>query len=635
MSTKIACDECDKKFETPTELQQHLELDHQMDADEALQRHPELMESATGTVADEQPEVTFSEDEVSAGENSSENTEPDLPDEETTDEVGVTYDEEPVDVSETDRKNKPNDSGEEVPSGEPVENGGVSVSQESVDVSPSTTGSDPSRTREAPEPNVSSDGPTGDSESVRAVDQDGHLDQFDADRNYRWFLFGVGGCGGNLIDSVILRSETIRNGAMDLDDAWPEAVRGIATVNTNSADELDGTYYAQTYRSKDARDIAREYKIGPDGIEGAGAVEKIGSQAAQWTFEQAEDDFAGVQWGGAADHSRISSAQAVIFLHSAVKGTGTGATPVIAQELDAAVGDNNIGEQFDMLNTGLTKFSVSVLPDSSADKLEISNGIVGFARLAKQVDAIIPFDNKNLDETPDSLRVNIEGTDNYQVHKYRERNEILVSFLETFAFSGVRKGGDEESVMGGDGFDLEDAYNPARVLYAGGGNDMAVVMAPAYGEIRTGSGEFTQQALESLVTNTLTEGKLVDFDHETGWGGAFLFETPQSQHKQVEQVVNRHFDGIVERPEHLNTGEDAVEGDQMFPTRTQYLFRSDIDSVRLWALIYNPEMSRLTQWRNWGERHRGGPQQYQQRLDEKWDEIESVFTLLGRKNLEQ
>lgn len=629
MSTKITCDECGKEFETPTDLHQHLELNHQMGADEALQRHPVLMESATGTVADEQPEVTFPENDMSAGES----TGPEVPDEETTDEVSATFSEEPVDVSGTNRDGKTNDAGEEPASEGPAETEGVSVSQESVDMSPSTSGSDPSRTREAPDPNVSSGETTEDSESVRAVDQDGHLDQFDADRNYRWFLFGVGGCGGNLIDSVILRSETLRNGAMELDDAWPEAVRGIATVNTNSADELDGTYYAQTYRSKDARDIAREYKIGPDGIEGAGAVEKIGSQAAQWTFEQAEDDFAGLQWGGAADHSRISSAQAVIFLHSAVKGTGTGATPVIARELDAAVGDNNI--DLDMLNTGLTKFSVSVLPDSTADELETSNGIVGFARLAKQVDAIIPFDNESLDETPDSLRANIEGTSNYQVHKYRERNEILVSFLETFAFSGVRKGGDEDSVMGGDGFDLEDAYNPARVLNTDDGNDMAVVMAPAYGEIRTGSGEFTQQALESLVTNTLTEGKLVDFDHETGWGGAFLFETPQSQHKQVEEVVNRHFDDIVERPEHLNTGEDAVEGDQMFPTRAQYLFRSDIDSVRLWALIYNPEMSRLTRWRNWGERHRGGPQQYQQRLDEKWDEIESVFSLLGRKNLER
>lgn len=633
MSTKIACDECEKEFETPTELHQHLELDHQMDSDEALQRHPELMESATGTVADEQPEVTFPEDEVSAGENSSENTGPEVPDGETTDEVGVTYDEEPVDVVGTPNDDGTSDSGEETSTEGSTEDGGVSVSQESVDMSPSASGGNRSRSGEGPEPNVSGGEPTEESESVRAVDQDGHLDQFDADRNYRWFLFGVGGCGGNLIDSVILRSETLRNGGMELDDAWPKAVRGVATTNTNSADELNGTYYAQEYRTKDARDVAREYKIGPDGIEGAGAVEQIGSQAAQWTFDQAEDDFAGLQWGGAADHSRINGAQAVIFLHSAVKGTGTGATPVIAQELDAAVDNNET--PYDLLNTGLTSFSVSVLPDSTADELETSNGIVGFARLAKEVDAIIPFDNENLDETPDSLRANIEGTDNYQVHKYRERNEILVSFLETFAFSGVQKGGDEGSVMGGDGFDLEDAYNPARVLNTDDGNSMAVVMAPAYGEIRTGSGEFTQQALESLVTNTLTEGKLVDFDHETGWGGAFLFETPQSQHKQVEKVVNRHFDDIVERPEHLNTGEDAVEGDQMFPTRAQYLFRSDIDSVRLWALIYNPEMSRLTRWRNWGERHRGGPQQYQQRLDEKWDEIESVFSLLGRKNLEQ
>lgn len=633
MSTKITCDECGKEFETPTDLHQHLELDHQMESDEALQRHPELMDSATGTIADDQPEVTFPGEDVSAAENSGVDAEPEEPDEATSDEGGVTYDEEPVDTSGIDPNKGTNDTGDEAPGKAPAD-GGVSVSRESVDASPDASERDLSGTSGAAEPNTSGGESSGATESVRAVDQDGHIDQFDADQNYRWFLFGVGGCGGNLIDSVILRSETLRDGSMELDDAWPEAVRGVATVNTNSADELDGTYYAQEYRSKDARDIAREYKIGPDGIEGAGAVEVIGSQAAQWTFQQTENDFAGLQWGGAADHSRINTAQAVIFLHSAVKGTGTGATPVIAQELDAAVGDNSI-DDLPMLNPGLTSFSVSVLPDSTADDLETSNGIVGFARLAKQVDAIIPFDNENLDGIPDSLRANIEGTNNYQVDKYRERNESLISFLETFAFSGVRKGGDEDSVMGGDGFDLEDAYNPARVLKTGEGNNLAVVMAPAYGKIRTGSGEFTEQSLESLVTNTLTEGKLVDFDHETGWGGAFLFETPQSQHKQVETVVNRHFDDIVERPEHLNTGEDAMEGDQMFPTRTQYLFRSDIDSVRLWALVYNPEMSRLEQWRNWAESHRGGPQQYQQRLDKKWDEIESVFSLLGRKNLEQ
>lgn len=623
MSTEISCDECEKSFESEDDLLAHLKTEHGMGTEEAREQHPALGPSVSNV--DDQPEVTFGEIDASDTESG-----------ETADEPAVaTLREEQTDGSE----DQPTEDAASRPDGPVVEEepvgSGVSVGEEPVDgPSEAPADSPPSET------NATRDAPPEESasESVSGVDGDGHLDRLETDQDYRWFLFGVGGCGGNLIDSVILRSETLRDGPTELNDAWPEAVRGVATVNTNTADELVGTYYAQEYRSTDARTVAERYSIGPDGVQGAGAVEQIGAEAGEYTFAESDSAFAGDVWGAAAAHPRIDSAQAVIFLHSAVKGTGTGATPVIARELDGTVGTDPGGPgelNFDMLNTGLTKFSMPVLPDSTDDELERANGILGFARLAQQVDAVVPFDNENLSEAPDSLRVTIEGTDDYQLHKYRERNEMLVSFLETFAFSGVQKGGNEDSVMGGDGFDLEDAYNPARTLNTGGGDDMAVVMAPAYGAIRTGSGQFTRQALENLVTNTLTEGKLVEFSHETGWGGAFLFETPQSELNRVEGVVNRHFEEIVRRPEHLDTGEDAVEGAQMFPTREQYVSRSDIDSVRLWALVYNPEMPRLSRWRNWAERHRSGPQQYQQRLNEKWDEIESVFSVLGRENLER
>lgn len=616
MTDKIECLRCGHECESEHTLVDHYQAEHGEDPQQVQEHHPLV----------DQQDVDEYQSEGEYQSNINIDASVDL------DEVSDDF--ETVDEASEESKG-PDVTVDSVPT-ESVssDEGAASPVEQSDDPGESSeTSDDPtSFFEEETEPDDSSEQTVPSADNSDNFSVGGRLDTVETDRDYKWFLFGVGGCGGNLVDAVILRSETLKDGREGLHDAWPDAVRGIATVNTNTADELLGTYYAQEYRDRSARNVAEDHGLGPDGVQGAGAVEQIGAEAAEWTFNRDELDFAGNYLGRAADIDRINDAQAVIFLHSAVKGTGTGATPVIASELDAALGSS--GENgFSMLNTGLTKFSVSVLPDQTADVQEKCNGIVGFSRLAQQIDAIIPIDNKSLEDPPDNLRVSIDGGEQYQFHNHRDRNRMLMSFLETFTLSGVRMGGDTDGMMRGDGFDLEDAYNPARNLRAGDGSDMAVVMAPAYGILRTGGRKFDRDGLSNLVTNTLTEGKLVDFDHTTGWGGAFLVEAPQEQDDHVRSVFDRHFDEIIERPEHLNTREDVTDSPQMFPTRQQYAFRTDIDSIRLWALVYNPEIPRISQWRDWAEKHREGQQNYQKRLDDKWDEIESLFDVLGRENL--
>ena len=584
MKPETKCEECGKEFDSPKDLEVHLDLDH--DGNHLAEMDKLPTEQAQGEDDSDDDEIITDVEQQNVNDQS---------------ETRANSDSGSTDRPEPSAR----DSSEEASSAQYSDT--------------STTGANGS-IKEG---------------SEKGVSLNGYLDKAD-EAQAKWFLFGVGGCGGNLIDSVILRSETIRNNEQGLRNLWPRALRGLASVNSNNTEELYQTHYVQEYRDDDPETVSALNSVGPPSIPGGGAVYAAGEELAEWVFEQDKKDFAGDKWGKAASHRRISDAQAVIFFHSSVKGTGSGATPVIANALDEALSPDEDWD-LDLVDPTATKFSISVLPSSGCGGLERSNGLVGFARLIKTMDAVIPVDNENLVNARaanESISVKIDGTEGYQLHKHRKANETLVSFLETFTFASIAGG--EDATIQGDGFDPTDAYRPARFLYTDSESQdkttPAVVMAPAYGTIKTGRNKFNETALNNLVINTLTEGKLIDFDHTTAWGGSFVIEAPTDHSDHIKTVCDQHFQDTIKTPEILNIDSDGAEEGQMFPTRRYDIYRDDIDTVRMWALIYNPEMKRLNKWRDWAESHRDGPEEYQVQLRNRWDEIEDLFTLLGRKN---
>lgn len=480
-----------------------------------------------------------------------------------------------------------------------------------------------------------------DAEEEESVEIDGLLDNEDGQK---WYLFGVGGCGSNLLDAIITRVEYLDEADEELRDAWQRAVHGVVALNTNNRVELANTYFAQEYVGEPEK-VAKDYSIGPEKKQGGGGIEWAGDELAKWTFDNDGREFAGTKWGPRASWYRVDSAQAVVFLHSSVKGTGAGSTPRIAQELSDVTGGDY---DFDIVqDEGVTKFDFSVLPEG--DDLEPTkkhNGLVGLARAVQQMDAVIPLDNENLREADPKLRSNIavEETDGYQVSSHLPENEVFISLFETLSFATVGKGGGETRTVQGEGFDPEDAINPATGMLPAddwnatpesGSNvellldDIGILMAPAFGRYDPRGEPFSKRMLRQLVGNAFTTGKLVEFDQSTAWGGTFLFEAPADRKDEIRDIVGEHLRPILADPSNLDFDpEESID----VPTPERFVFREGMDDVRLWALLYNPQFGWVNDWYDWAEEKRGNGDRLGERMADCWPQVESLKAIMGRES---
>lgn len=466
------------------------------------------------------------------------------------------------------------------------------------------------------------------SDEQTGVQVDGFLDE--STGREKWFAIGIGGCGGNLVDGLILRAETLRQHEdHPLSNAWEGAIRGLAVVNADANSELASTHFAQEYKQRDASAVADNYKIGPPEVQGSGNVERRGDALAAWTLDQDESDFGGSQWGDALNPYRIDQAQGVMLFHSAVKGTGTGASPTIAKRLNEEVLSSSDDLGLDFVEAS-SVFSSVILPSiGNLDGIEKRNGLVGMARLANEIDAILPFDNENLRNAPDELRVPIPGTEGYQMANHQAENEMLISFLETMSLTSAAPG-DNNPQDTGDQVDVQDIYNPAKDLLPRNQDLPAIILAPVYGHIDPGD-TFDSDHLEELVSQALFHGKLVDFDHQTAWGGAFLVAQSGEYGDQISQVGKHNLRDILAKEEYLNFDVDGEGG--VIPTSDYYIKIPGIDGVRLCAVLYNPRMPRIESWRDWADSRRGTDNAFGERLTKIWEDVEDLFELLGRENM--
>ncbi|QCS41038.1 cell division protein FtsZ [Natrinema versiforme] len=454
----------------------------------------------------------------------------------------------------------------------------------------------------------------------------------DSSYGKKWFLIGVGGAGNNLLDAVLLRRETLSENNERRARIWEGGLAGYGALNTNVS-ELEQTYYAQEENDYSRNDLLPNCIIGSGRHDYAGAGYRwdIGRQLMEADFEGDADPFR-ERWDMRTDH--IKDSQAVMFVHSVTKGTGCGATPVLAEKLRTEVlADETIVPK--------PLFSSVVIPSEGTEYSEYGgrakvNGVVGLARTSRAVDAIIPFDNNRLENVQADIRPRIDRLEEYNPPQYTEINRPLVAFLEAFTMSSVPQFLDRDATMSimGDVFDPADSFRPVEDKYQLNPDvsfTPAVILAPVLGRSRANA--IDRSKLEILVRNALFQNKLAEFDPTTAWGGTFLaYGPPEKMDDVSEFVADGTLTEIISGEEFLDAGD--VSGIETVDVHVKQLVTPDLDDVYLWGTLWNPEMPSLSDMYDQAQRlKQEGNSEQAENVREEWDAVEALFSSLGRENM--
>ena len=448
----------------------------------------------------------------------------------------------------------------------------------------------------------------------------------------KWYLIGVGGAGNNILDAVLLRRETLETNNERRARIWQGGLSGYGLLNTNVS-ELEQTYYAQEEKEYSRNDLLPNCIIGfgEHDYAGAGYRWDLGRDLATADFANDANPFA-ERWDLKPDG--LQGSQAVMFVHSVTKGTGCGATPVLAERIRETVFDDDF-----VLSKPL--FSSIVIPSEGTEYSQFGgrakvNGVVGLARAARTVDAIIPFDNNRLEDVGADIRPRIDRLSEYNPPQYVEVNKPLVAFLEAFTMSSVPQFLDRDATMSikGDVFDPADSFRPVQDKYPRDPDrefTPAVVLAPVLGRSRANS--FDASKLELLVRNALFQNKLAEFDPTTAWGGTFLVYGPESKMQDVSALIS---DGtmadIIGDEQFLDAGRSS--GIEAVDIHLKQLVTPYLDDVYLWGTLWNPKMPSIESMYDHAlTLKQEGNTQQAENVRDVWDEVEALFSCLGRENM--
>lgn len=448
-------------------------------------------------------------------------------------------------------------------------------------------------------------------------------------RGKKWYMIGVGGAGNHILDALLLRRETLARNNNALASVWEGGLAGYLSLNTNVA-ELGGTYYAQVDKGYDADQVRKNGIIANKVHDGSGAGRRwtVGRDLMDWEFEGEQNPIFDRRWP--VDEQHIKGAQAIMFIHSVTKGTGCGATPVMARKLREEVlqGDSIVPKPM---------LSAVVVPQASeTGSGEMIRGVVGMSMMSQAAEGIIPFDNAHLAEQVGERRneqIDIQDIEAYNPDAYVDINHVIVEFLEAFTMSSTISP-EAESVVSGETFDVMDSFGPVLEKYRVDPDreyDPAVIMAPAVGRSRATS--FDRSTLELLANSTLKQGTLAEFDPATAWGGTFLIYGPEDAMEEIAPLVN---DGVLREvlgsEEFLDS--DAVEGAASIDIYTDQLVVPHVDNVHLWGLLWNPKLPPLERMYEYAKRRKEeGTAREAQTIQDIWHLIEPLFGSLGRENM--
>lgn len=479
-------------------------------------------------------------------------------------------------------------------------------------------------------------GPASTDESARVVsDASGTEtpsdDLMDDAYGKKWFLIGVGGAGNNILDAILLRRATLEENNERRARIWQGGLAGYGLLNTNVS-ELEQTYYAQEEKGYSRNDLLPNCIIGfgEHDYAGAGYRWDLGRDLIEADFADGADPFQ-ERWDLKGE--RIQDSQAVMFIQSVTKGTGCGATPVLAEKLREKVIDDGIVSK--------PLFSSVVIPSKGTQYSEFGgrakvNGVVGLARTSRTVDAIIPFDNRRLEDVGADIRPRIDRLEEYNPPQYVEVNKPLVAFLEAFTMSSVPQFLDRDATMAikGDVFDPADSFRPVQDKYQRDPDrdfSPAVVLAPVLGRSRANT--FDKSKLELLVRNALFQNKLAEFDPTTAWGGTFLVYGPEGKMQEVSELIgDGTLAGIIGDEQFLDAGH--ANGIESVDIHIKQLVTPYLDDVYLWGTLWNPEMPSIESMYDHAlTLKQEGNSEQSERVREVWDEVEALFSCLGRENM--
>ncbi|MEZ3115907.1 cell division protein FtsZ [Halobaculum sp. MBLA0147] len=448
----------------------------------------------------------------------------------------------------------------------------------------------------------------------------------------KWFMIGVGGAGNNILDAVLLRRDTLASSDESRARIWNGGLAGYGLLNTNIA-ELEETYYATELKDYSRNDLLSNAIIGlgVHDYAGMGYRWDNGEEVAAADFADEKDPFR-ERWD--MTKPDVRDAQAVMMIHSVTKGTGCGSTPVIAEKIrnEVLTGDYIVDKPL---------LSSVVIPSQGSNQSELGgrakvNGVVGLARIAQSVDAIVPFNNRLLEEASADITPRISGLSRYTTERFAQLNKPLVAFLEAFTMSSTPGLIDRDATKSikGDVFDVADGFKLVEDKYPRSMDDdrrPAVVLAPALGRLRLD--DITESKLELLAQQTINQNRLADFDPSTAWGGNFIVYGPPEKMADVSTHVD---DGtlhdILRRPSLLDA--DAVQGVGSVDIQVYQIVTPHVDDLHMWGTLWNPEMPSLANMYDHAERlQMEGNNRRAEQVEAVWDDVEALFECLGRDGL--
>lgn len=446
----------------------------------------------------------------------------------------------------------------------------------------------------------------------------------------KFSIFGVGGAGNHILDAFLMRRDTLDDRNSRLVRAWEGGIQTYIPLNTNNSEVL-GTYYAQRDQSLDRTAAVQRCVLGFDNMTGQGAGEDpiAGIERVESDIDNAPDHTF-TRWP--FTDGDVDRAQAGLFLHSVVKGTGTGATPPLARYIR-----DDVLEREGRYDTPMVSFTI--LPnerrvEQARSSKYAENCGFGFGRMATEVDLIIPFGNMRLERVAGDITPDIDGIEDFG-HGHGELNRPLVQFAEAFMLTSNAEMVDMDATSspgqnrgfggGDDGFDVPDAFRPVADVYPldeiGEVGQPGVVGAPVFGRLERRS--IDESGLQTLINSALRHGRLVDFDPATAWGAVFILFGPEDIMETAATYINNYqTHSIVEEA----VGEDDID------IRFHQAVVDQVDNLHLWGLFWNPHLPALESMYEQTKAARERNDHRGKEFTERWERVEPVYNFLGKEN---
>lgn len=448
----------------------------------------------------------------------------------------------------------------------------------------------------------------------------------------KWFMIGVGGAGNNILDALLMRRDTLVAAGEGRARIWEGGLAGYGLLNTNTA-ELEQTYYAQEEQGYSRAQLETNTIIGLGAHDnsGMGYRWQNGAKVAAVDFEDGGNPFRD-RWD--MSQTQLRDAQALLLVHSVTKGTGCGSTPVLAERIrEEVLSDDRVIDKAIM--------SAVVIPSVGSQQSTLggrgkTNGVVGLARTAQAVDAVIPFNNDKLRQVSEDITPRIDGLAEYNPPQFVDLNKPLVAFLEAFTMSSTPQFVDRDATMSirGNVFDVADSFRLVQDKYPASmprDERPAVVLAPVLGRLR--SATVSESKLEILARRTLDQNRFADFDPSTAWGGNFMLYGPEEKMREAsEYVTNGRLQEILNGPDFLDAGDTA--GVETVDVQLNQLVTPQLDDLYMWGMLWNPEMPALESMYEHAQRlNQEGQTEQAESVREVWSDVEALFSCLGRDNM--